>query len=458
MKVIKSFSSKIEAFLGKQEIASDKVYRMLAFCIITVEEGQTLVCNLLTRKWISVNDDELNILKNGVAGNLMDATAKELAEMWFLVPEDHKDCELCDEIRNFLNAFEKQDRTYTSYSIMTTLDCNARCFYCYQMGRNKSRAHMSAETALDVAKFIEKTSVKKDIKLNWYGGEPLYNDAVIDTICEYLQGQGINYTSSMITNGYLLSEEVISRAINKWKLKQVQISIDGPEEVYNKCKAYIYRDGGSPYRIVLSNLENVLKAGVFVTVRVNMDNHNVAQIYCLTDELKARFGEYPNFSIYAAGLYENSGPNNPKRNAKMRMELTNHLIDFEKYCSQNNLRISGRLTKTMRLRRCMADSDKAITISPEGNLGKCDHMMETDTFGSIYSPDIDRNMLEIWREKLNTKETCAGCPVYTDCYRLKKCADDGISECDESYKKWQIYHIERLLHREYLELQKNKAE
>lgn len=456
MTVVKSFSSEIEHLLGKQVIKGDTRYRMLSFCIITEEEGKTLVCNLLTRKWISVDAQELAIMENGVDASEMDELAQALAEMWFLVPEDHDDCALCDEMRSILTMFEPWNGKYSNYSIMTTLDCNARCFYCYQMGRNKSRAHMTADTALDVAKFIEKTTFKKEVKLQWYGGEPLYNDSVIDIICNYLREKEIAYTSSMITNGYLLSEEVVARAKEVWNLKKIQITIDGPEDIYNKCKAYIYKDDPSPYRRVLSNLESALKAGITVCVRVNMDNHNVAQLYVLADELAERFGNYEKFTLYAAGLYENAGPNNPQRNARMRMELTDHLIAFEQYCAKKKLQISGRLPKAMKGNRCMADANRAVTISPEGNLGKCDHMMETDTFSSIYSSEVDKNMLAVWREKLNTKETCAGCPVYTDCYRLKKCTDDGISECDDAYKKWQIYSKKRQLHREYSILKTKK--
>lgn len=438
MQLIKSFSSDAEKLLGKQEISEGVRYRMLSFCLALPREDAVYVCNLLTRRLLALTEEEYAMLTAGVDASAMDDTARTLAERWFLVPEGHDDCQLCDELRFFWQTFNAADGKYASYSIMTTLDCNARCFYCYQMGRNKSRAHMSADTAAAVADFIARTHTGKKVKLHWYGGEPLYNASVIDIICAELAARGIDFTSDMITNGYLLDDAVCDR-IAAWRLTGVQISLDGTEEVYNRAKSYIHKEDPSPYRRVLSNIERALDHGLGVNIRVNIDYHNAEDIFALAKELAPRFAGRKRLSIYAAGLYENEGPNCPKRTPEERMTLTDTLIGFEAHCKKLGFRISGKFRDKMRFNRCMADSPRTVTVAPDGTLGKCDHSMESETFGSIFSDAVDEAMLAVFREKRNTKEACAGCPVYTDCYRLKKCRDDGIEDCDPSYRKWQIH-------------------
>ncbi|MBR5539274.1 MAG: radical SAM protein, partial [Clostridia bacterium] len=354
----------------------------------------------------------------------------------------------------FISMLDQKDGKYSHYVVMSTSDCNARCFYCYQMGRNKARTHMSNETAKEVARFIKDTASNK-ISIQWYGGEPLYNDSVIDIICIFLRENGIVYTSSMITNGYLLDKPVIEKAKDLWNVERVQVAIDGTEETYNRCKAYIYKDDVSPYRRVISNIKEALDADIKVSVRVNMDNHNVKEMYELVDELWHYFGEYEGFSVYAAGLYENVGPNNPVRTAQSRMELTDNLIAFEEYCSQKGLKIHRKFSDKLTLNRCMADNRKSVTISQDGLLGKCDHLMETDTFGSVFSDRVDTSILASFRERLNTREMCGKCPVYPECIRLRKCKDDG-GGCDAAYQKLKIYKTRRRI--ENVLKNKNKAE
>lgn len=71
------------------------------------------------------------------------------------------------------------------------------------------------------------------MRLAWFGGEPLYNAQVIDLICNDLVERGIGYESSMISNGFLFDEKLIKRAAELWRLRQIQITLDGTEGVYN---------------------------------------------------------------------------------------------------------------------------------------------------------------------------------------------------------------------------------
>lgn len=61
---------------------------------------------------------------------------------------------------------------------------------------------------------------------------------------------------------YLFDGATVEQAVSHWKLKSVQITLDGTEEIYNRSKAFIYKDGKSPYQVVLANIQRLLDAGV----------------------------------------------------------------------------------------------------------------------------------------------------------------------------------------------------
>ena len=131
-----------------------------------------------------------------------------------------------------------------------------------------------------------------------------FNKQVIDIICTDLTEKGIVYESMMISNGYLFDGATVEQAVSHWKLKSVQITLDGTEEIYNRSKAFIYKDGKSPYQVVLANIQRLLDAGVAVLIRLNMDEHNADNLMELADELHEQFGENKKLTVYSHVLYE----------------------------------------------------------------------------------------------------------------------------------------------------------
>lgn len=102
--------------------------------------------------------------------------------MYFYVPVDFNEEYIADNIRILstplnVEPFDKINR----YTILTTTDCNAKCFYCFQ--KDKKHIDMPMKVAQDLAKYIVDHYNGKQVELHWFGGEPLYNEPVIDEIC-----------------------------------------------------------------------------------------------------------------------------------------------------------------------------------------------------------------------------------------------------------------------------------
>ena len=408
--------------------------RWLQYCVETPLDDGVLVFNLLTRELILLTEEEY-------------ASFAELAylrEHWFAVPEDTKDKELADFVKWLLSTRQSQPKEITAYTIFPTTDCNARCFYCFELGR--SRIPMSCETAEKVVQYIKNHCGGKKVSLSWFGGEPLFNAEVIDIISQGLRNEGIEFCSQMVSNGYLFDDGLVQKAVTLWNLKRVQITLDGTEKVYNKIKAYIYRDT-NPYEIVLSNIDRLLKADIQVSVRLNMDLYNADDLLALSQELAERFSGRKGFSVYAHHLFDASKPMAELHSAEewaKREAAMERLTDcFTKF----NLQNKGGIRKSIKLNHCKADSGKAVTILPDGSIGLCEHFTESEFIGHIDKEGFDAGTVASWKERVPEIPECAGCFYYLDCIKLKKCSSSSV--CYEGFRKERFKATQRAMLSQY---------
>lgn len=453
MTIIREMQKSLFNLLGKQTADAEKVYRRISFCILTAIDGVTVAYNALTGEIVELTAAEVETLQAETVG--VTAITAPLIERWFFVPVEHDDIQLSDEVLNFLRLFEKQDGI-KGYTIFTTMDCNARCFYCYEMGR--PRTPMSLQTAKDVVTFIEKNAPKdKKITLNWFGGEPLYNAEVIDVITEGLDALGITYKSKITSNGYLFDAATAKKAAEKWNVQSVQITLDGTEKVYNKAKAYIHSENVNPFYLVTDNIELLLKNGIRVFIRLNMGAYNGEDLYRLIDWLAERYKGYDNLKVYAHLLFETDAN---KLLLPARAQLSEELCKLERYCLEKGLLSVGSIPTEYKANCCMADSAETVTILPNGNLGKCEHFSEDKFVGTIYDGITDLAMVEKFKQRDNSKEMCAGCAAYPRCIRLTMCEDIVTGICDSGTRMHTNEKMRRELVHTYRKIkeQKKKAE
>jgi sulfatase maturation enzyme AslB (radical SAM superfamily) len=118
---------------------------------------------------------------------------------------------------------------------------------------------------------------------------------------------GVEFKSSAVSNGYLFDKETVQKSVTDWNLKKVQITLDGTETVYNKAKAYIYKNTNC-YRTVMENIDHLLTAGIAVTIRLNLSLYNAEDLIQLVNELAERFGGRRGFFVYADYIFEVDTP------------------------------------------------------------------------------------------------------------------------------------------------------
>lgn len=87
----------------------------------------------------------------------------------------------------------------------------------------------------------------------------------------------------------------------------------------------------------------------------------------------------------------------------------------------------------------MVDNGESVTISPRGDLGLCEHFIDSQFIGHIDNP-YEKNMdiIKSWRDYTEYTEICEDCESYPQCLRMQKCPDEVV--CDEHQKRYWIEH------------------
>ena len=381
---------------------------------------------------------------------------ERLVKGLFFVPYDHDDEKTVHQLRSALRLMNTK-KDVTSFKILTTTDCNARCFYCYESGIKKH--DMSLETADKVVEYIIKKSGKKKVTLAWFGGEPLMGTEVIDRICSSVKEAGMEYISVMTSNGYLFDDEMIIRAKERWHLNNIQITLDGTEEVYNRVKAYKdAKDNESPFRRVMGNIKDLAGAGVRVNIRLNLTKENFGDLKKLLDEISEMADILPDrkkINVYASPLFEDM----EKDDGEKEKLITNTDI-LTKMIRERGLESRSYKAIKLRISGCMADNDAHRGISPIGDIIKCEHHIYDKIIGSIeirkglseacepqpagdFGYNEDDEMIREWKKPMESGEICDNCPAFPSCYRLKNCPVSHI--CSPGEKKQQLGKNESLI-------------
>lgn len=407
MKCIKEEDLWLKIGLISQPIKNQQ-YRLSKFVVrLSVEKG-FLLYNTATGCLLLFENEQ----------DFQDANSY-LISKWFYVPTtDFDEFLWIDFLRDKKRELSKNNFN-KSYIIMTTMDCNARCFYCYEKGRKP--IVMTSKTAKDISNFIIADTANKKVKFSWFGGEPLVNSSVIDFICTSLQKNGIDYVSNIISNGLLFSEDLIERAKTTWNLKKAQITIDGTEEKYLKTKAF--KDGhGDEFKKVLLNIENLLKNNISVSIRLNQNLDNTDDLLDLADLLKNKFANYCNLTAYNRLLFDEEITENTQV-AYFRLKQRLRQLRLLKPYFGESIGYS----------QCMADNDSSLVITPNGKVGKCEHFSETNLVGSIYDNEFDSRTLERFKEHYDKLSSCDICVFYPNCVRLKMCPSQ-LDVCSEFFR------------------------
>ena len=323
--------------------------------------------------------------------------------------------------------------------IFTTMDCNARCYYCFENGRSDKK-RMSDKIAYDTAQYFINKS--KKLAINWFGGEPLVNPNAIRIITKEFKDNNIVFTSNITTNGYLINEFSIYELKYKWNVSEVQITLDGTEDIYLKSKNYVNNDPNA-FKRVVDNIFWLSNNGIHVAVRFNVSLFNKEDLKTLILELlnDSRFNE--NISMYAFRLMAE-----PTNTIEDEIQLNRDDIELNRLIV-DKLGFSSSTKRFLRYSNvyCMSDSSNCDVVNVDGQIGRCEHFSESNTdqqICSIYNPICDIKKIKPFMAHRNL-DKCKECKLYPNCNLSNLC--EALIPCDEIGLDYQInlvkYNLER---------------
>ena len=351
-----------------------------------------LAFNSITCALAIVDDNFLDILKKIEEKTLVEnECSKETLELienmkggGFVID----DCFDELEFLRFKNCQGKFNTDRFSLTIAPTFSCNFACPYCYENAKN---SFMKQDVIDAICREVEESSKKKkNVYIVWYGGEPLLTKNIIWTLSDkfisYANKYGVNYSSAIVTNGYLLDDETVEKFL-KFRIKKVQITIDGPAEIHNKRRKL--KNSSKPtFETILTNAKKVLDAGIHVSIRINVDKTNEHRVEELLDSL-LKYGLQDAFvylgHVKAATEYCQSISNDCLSTEEYALKFA----DFERLLIKKgfNPKYYPNYPKT-RSNNCGADSISSKVIAPDGSMYKCWHDLSFPemSIGNIKNP------------------------------------------------------------------------
>lgn len=233
--------------------------------------------NNLNRKTYSVEEANL-ICKLAKKGIIVEDNKDELSGLAYL---ENKSC--------YQNSVFKM-------TIFTTNACNFRCTYCMQSHETRILDDAVSDKIIDAIDAVSRKVKKLDIM--WFGGEPLLQYRKMKKILSYAlpicEKNHCELVSHAVTNGYLLDEDMVCE-MKELHVRGLQITVDGNRNIHNSRR--ILADGTGTYDIVCSNIITVLKHGISVTLRINIDKESVHTVPEILNDIPECYRNMVSISI-----------------------------------------------------------------------------------------------------------------------------------------------------------------
>ena len=148
----------------------------------------------------------------------------------------------------------KSGNTVKALCLHVAHTCNLNCSYCFasQGKYHGDRALMPFAVGKQAFDFlIENSAGRRNLEVDFFGGEPLMNFGVVKELVAYARARekecGKNFRFTLTTNGMLIDDDVIDFANRE--MSNVVLSLDGRKEIHDRFRVD-YAGNGSWERIV----------------------------------------------------------------------------------------------------------------------------------------------------------------------------------------------------------------
>ena len=267
------------------------------------------------------------------------------------------------------------NKSYTVF-INPTLECNFRCWYCYE---KHDEGHMSDETIekikLHLKNMVENHEINL-LNLGWFGGEPLlYFDEVIYPISMFakqlMEENKLPLHNSVTTNAYCINDDMIEK-MQEIGLRYFQITLDGNRDRHNQIRNCF---GKPTYDDIVQNIiklcQNINDS--IITLRINYDDMTLKKN---AEDILHDFPESIRYKLY---IDMHRVWQTVKKDKNSLLTSNNELDHFVTSARNNgyNIRYQGALV-TNTYTGCYACRTNFACINFDGKVYKCTACSFTD--------------------------------------------------------------------------------
>lgn len=441
-------------------MSSDFKLSRYNFFLPDENSGKVMVFNALSNGLGLLEKETYQLLINGDAGiesliNNKDGydVLEKLKKGYVIVNSSFDELEFLKAKFNMI----KFSQPALGLTVVTTLDCNLRCQYCYQGEPPKKYA--DTETEDGIMNFIRDRTAKtsyKQVHVTWYGGEPLLNIKFIYSLSEKIlklcKEQHMNYQAMIVTNGTILNRAIVKK-LKKYHVTGLQLTIDGPQEVHDKRRPFS-NPVKSSYKMIMRNIESVL--GIIpIQVRINVDKTNSEAVIVLLEEFEKRdwLKNSRDISFYIGYTRDwTTKCSHVISDCFSMREYSQAEISFQKLLLAKGMNLNN-LYPVNRFFSCGAISPHSYVIDPGGELHKCwsdvgnanAYIGDVKHPVSLYGKLLDWLSFDPLREGSLCRECeffplCAGGCPYVAIHQKEKMAEDSHYNCTP----WKILMREKI--------------
>lgn len=274
--------------------------------------------------------------------------------------------EICAELQELRNAMNES----LLVTMMPTEGCNFRCPYCYE---DHTPNTMRRQTLDRIHEYIVRQAPEfKRINIAWFGGEPtLCKDTVLETseLLQSLQKKyGFQYTSSMTTNGYLLSKTSFLQYYNAG-ITSYQITLDGWD--HDKTRPHVSGEG--TLQTILNNLQEIShllpdEYNFNIILRYNILPDSACDSWY--DHLYELFGKDERFSVLVRAVGNWGGKTVKALNLLEGAELQTALNKHNAYLKKIGMKGWEEVVAPLS-RICYASYPHSMVFRADGTIEKC---------------------------------------------------------------------------------------
>lgn len=239
--------------------------------VLRVNPVYGLLYNALSDQYIVLKNGPLEILQTTDANALQTSSPslyRQLLDAKAIVADDTDEVE---QVRALIRSVDEDDTCFHLH-INPTVDCNFRCWYCYENHVRGSKMSEDTRTAVQrlISNIVAGHHELQVFDLSFFGGEPLmYFSSVVRPLMDHLETvcreRDIVPSFQFTTNGYLLSDQMVRYF--EGKNVTFQITLDGYRDHHDKTR-FPAAGVGSFDRIV-SHIKTLARHGHIVVLRIN---------------------------------------------------------------------------------------------------------------------------------------------------------------------------------------------